>query len=514
MKQQEIGTSPLAPEDVRLCSVIHDGNVQHDCPGDFILPDYMPEIRKIVSVTPHISPTGRFIGEGRGEGSCTVEFGGDIVYNVSYISDDGSLCGATLTSEYSSNAGLTALPVSAIADTRVESCSCRAVAPRRLAMKTRLRTRVIALGENNISEKVGGSRGPSDDITIERYITTGRTAHIRTGEEKELHASGSFNGAQFDEGKGASPVVLDAALAIRESKASADSVRARGEIVVRGLFRQNPEDGTEGENELFTAEVRIPIAEEINVPGTTDRDECAAWGACSLSSVKADGGPVTFEVIYNLEAISAGNHTANMTADMFSTAMRCDCTYKNVDMWSIARCTSGSVSLSETVSRQGGEAEVLFIVPEVRGEKLERLSDGKAALTGVCTVKMITRNDQGIASEDCDVPFRYVFDIAPDAAGDNMMWRCACSVTDPSARAQDKTMTFKGELNVAVLVMMSDRKNILESATLVPEEPFDKNSSIRVFYPEKTDTVWSIAKKYHVPPRSIDPAGLSKYIVV
>ena len=62
--------------------------------GDFILPDYLPEIRKILQVTTDLVPVGKYVGGGR------AAFSGNCCHTVTYLDGEGKVASAPLTAPY------------------------------------------------------------------------------------------------------------------------------------------------------------------------------------------------------------------------------------------------------------------------------------------------------------------------------------------------------------------------------------------------------------------------------
>ena len=62
--------------------------------GDFTLPDYQPEIRRLLAVIPTALPPAKYVG------NTGAELNGTVDYQVLYVGGDGSLASVPLSSEY------------------------------------------------------------------------------------------------------------------------------------------------------------------------------------------------------------------------------------------------------------------------------------------------------------------------------------------------------------------------------------------------------------------------------
>ena len=114
-------------------------NVWCENAGDFTLPDYMPEIGKMLTCTPRLIPSGKYIGSDR------AEFSGSVVYSLMYTGDDGLPFCTTLSGEYEYSVHLGEAADSArieiYEEPVVESVSVRASGPRKIRVRTRIRAR-------------------------------------------------------------------------------------------------------------------------------------------------------------------------------------------------------------------------------------------------------------------------------------------------------------------------------------------------------------------------------------
>ena len=139
---------------------LYEGVVMSEVAKDYTLPDYQPEVRRVLHVGTQILPPAKYVTGNRAELNGTVE------YTVLYVGMDGELYSAPLSAEYSA-----AIPledtgrfdfgegVCLLTDTVCETVNTRLTSPRRLSIKSRLRSKVGAYGQRRLEEDIsGGSR--------------------------------------------------------------------------------------------------------------------------------------------------------------------------------------------------------------------------------------------------------------------------------------------------------------------------------------------------------------------
>ena len=112
--------------------------------GDFTLPDYLPEIRRILRAEAACVPGGEYFKDGRGE------YAGAVAFTLIYQDGEGTVTAVPLDSDYGfaiEDAG-EGRPLSR--EDRVEAVSCRPKAPRRVTLKARLSCRVTLTLEEEL----------------------------------------------------------------------------------------------------------------------------------------------------------------------------------------------------------------------------------------------------------------------------------------------------------------------------------------------------------------------------
>ena len=128
-------------EAVVLTSPYIDMSFGHEGGGDFSLPDYLPEIQRLISVNATVLPEGKFLSGN------VLELGGTLAYSVLYAGEGGEVSCASFAAEYSAD---TALPAAVensgdiFTDCEIESTASRVTGPRSISIKSRLKSRIMS----------------------------------------------------------------------------------------------------------------------------------------------------------------------------------------------------------------------------------------------------------------------------------------------------------------------------------------------------------------------------------
>ena len=131
----------------RVQTLLCDKQEINEVSAEVSLPDYQPEIKRLVRVSATVSPPAHYVG------AANTELSGSVDFCILYTGNDGSLYSTSHTSEYRIAIPVD-LPSDAVlgeglvcdADILPEPCNARVLAPRKLSIKCRLRARMRLFG--------------------------------------------------------------------------------------------------------------------------------------------------------------------------------------------------------------------------------------------------------------------------------------------------------------------------------------------------------------------------------
>jgi hypothetical protein len=232
----DVNNNSVVQGKVNITSLGQDSIITTEVNEEFSLPDYVPEVRKVLCVRAKVLPEGKFMSD---SGSNTnLEFDGIVTYNVIYTDDEGRLCSTPLQSNYEAQSVISASPSYVMIDTYADSTVCRVLAPRKLTIKSKLKSKLLPFYENVIEENIS-SLSPSDRIYLEK-----RTKNLHTLSKKAVYMQNIRMSDKFDyNGKNElTPIMCDATMTLSDCKAQNGSISARGEVKVNCLCFDGEKD--------------------------------------------------------------------------------------------------------------------------------------------------------------------------------------------------------------------------------------------------------------------------------
>jgi len=470
--------------------------VSHEAEKEYTLPDYMPAIRRVVSVEATALPESRFVS------GPVLEFGGTVSYSVLYIGEDGTLFCAPLSDTYSGSCalgegeGIDAAGMGV--DTAVDSVSCRVSGPRRLTLRAKMKTKLCALSAREIGERItdeaGATLAPSE-YPLERRTVDVQDVCVSRGEltasaEGNLHPSG-----------GGKVIHCTGAVRVEEARAENGAVCLRGDVTLHLLWLS-------GEGRIVPLSDRAGFSQTVYVSDAREGDCARGWGRAAAISVEEEEGGVRWEIEYDLEAESIRPCVRSCTADAYSTEHECRLQETEYDTVSLLRCGVGGLSISgeSTLSAAPGEGTyILNAQAQAVPESVER-QGRKLTLHGNAAVSVRLAGEGDVVCEEMRIPFRYecTSDNVPEGEDGELLWRCDVQVCDVRARMDGDRLMAEAELCISMAVLNRGKIRAVETVVLDTSAPIrPAQDVIRIVYPDAGERIWNVAKKYRVRARDI-----------
>lgn len=475
---------------VRIQSPICDRQSALELSSDFSLPDYQPEIKRLLRVRATPQTPERYVGAGN------ADFTGTVCYHVLYAGNDGELYSTNETGEYHFS-----LPVEMTSDFEWNegiTCDCelipehtvgRVIGPRKFSLKCRLRTRVRMWGTRFLEESVSGA----EKKTIQRLRGHCDAAEIYVGMGEPLQLADEI----LCDSKGGDLRVISAQgqVFVSETVAGSGIVCCRGEVSLKLLVQ------TEGSKSApQTMWRRIPFVQDVPTDGAAVNCDSCATGICSEIQVTVEENRVLCEVSVCLQTQAQHNRHIAFTRDIYSTESECETKYSTVSVARALKCTCGNVSVNVTKPLEEAGIRAGLNVVDIHafpGAPSAELEGGKYVVSGNCRCQAILFDGEEYSAQEFEVPYRYECDGGADEVKD---WRVSVDVISCRARADAERIGVDMELAVVLATRGETEIRMLREAHF-GEELSRHGSVYTICYPTAKDTLWSVAKRYH---RSID----------
>ena len=280
-----------------------------------------------------------------------------------------------------------------------------------------------------------------------------------------------------------------------EVKESAEGLSVCGEVRGTVLYLNDAD-------EVAELTVSLPFCE---VGGEAIADYAAiVKSARVILTDDGEGNAVEVEVTLNL--------TETIYEEVPRTALLASCgekcrveeSYETLCKTSFLKRRGYSESLSGTVELDESGAEISFVRPGCHAVAEVTVGDGEVKVEGVAAFRVVYRLGEDYRSKQGELPFVYVLPFAEAKTGQTAEVTVKIADAVGSVRGADAAVTAKTFLDVRLY----DKKCVryladAKEGDLIPES----EAGISVYFAEKGEDVWAIAKNMGVLPSALIKAN-------
>lgn len=490
----------LTRDTVRFDEPVFESAADHPIESDVILPDYCPDIARILKTEANASIQSKAVESGR------LTVSGKFIMRVIYIPENSSAIRCFAHEEPYTH--IFDLPgdgdgVHVKANVKVPYANLRPIGPRRVQIKAAAGISVKAWApceENFVS---GG-----DPNACEMLVKGTRASSLVGAADKEFKLSDELE-IGYGKPEIASIIKADAVAIMQDYKVISNKVIAKGELLLHTVYSCDAGENTGSKLEVM--DHSIPISQIIDLDGVDE--DCACEINFKPSDVKvegvadADGENRVFAVEMNLSASVRAYRMKdfNVVADAFSPAYESNVKMRPMNLESIAdnikanEMVRGSVDITgqDIASVTDSSAE-----PEITGVQFE----GKnLVITGNMKVSILAVDSQGgPAGLDRQLPFRITQEVKN--AADNMRSEPEITVmsTAYSMLGQER-IDMRIECMVEAMVFGISTVNAVADMEIDESKPKDcsQRKALVLYYADEGERVWDIAKRYNTSMEAI-----------
>ena len=481
----------------RMQAPVCDRQTVTELSSDVVLPDYQPEIKRLLRVCATVTPADKYVGSG------SVEISGTVDYHIWYCGNDGALYCATQGEEYHVTVPMEVGQEFEVGngllcdvDVVADMAAGRVLAPRKLSLKCRLRSRVRVFGTYVIEESVKCKDGEKPSaLSLQRLHQSVKSARVCVGKSEPIHLGEEI---LLESGMG-DLRVIDAVgkVFVTDAEAGSGNVSCRGEVCLKLLCSR------EGEQDVITLLRRVPFSSAVEVEGAEVNCECCADGVCTEARVTVEENRLTCDMTVYLLARAQRNDSVTLTRDLYAINTECHVAERELTVPVAIKCFNGNFSLNETLTLEDAGIKAGQRVLDISGTPtVTSLENEKGRLywNGKCRYQVTLQGEDEMGLREFEIPFRYEAE-----AGTQMLpvdHDTRVELISCRARMDGERIAVDAELSVASAVRGEEKVRVASEVAL--GAPVSRSASAyTVCYPAKEDTLWSVAKRYCRPVEQI-----------
>ena len=455
---------------------------------DYSLPDYQPEIKRLMKISANVLPPKTDFGMN------DAIFSGNIDYYVLYLGVDNQMYCAPISDEYSINMPLDGNRMGDYLDGLVEiipeGISGRVTAPRKISIRSRLGVKADVF--SNIYANQTFSDSMSDD-SIKKLTGRVMSADIERVISDNVSVSDEII---LDSRDGDVRVICaDGKVMLSEIKGINNEISLRGDAYVKILASR------EQIAQTYTVYRKLPISASVPIRGADIGASVSAHGYVNELSVIVEEGRILLDIGVIFDCSVMKNMPVEYTKDMYSTACRTRCEYKNHNVVRDGGVTSVNFTSSEarTLDELGIDAGSKII--DVSGVPLVdsvSADGGKMKISGRMKYTVVLENDGEYNAREIEMPYTFSTDCKHEC-GNNFV---SAEAVSTRGKIDGERISLDSEISLICKSYLCEGISTLEAMHF--GEGVDAiNNQFVVIFPSREDSVWSIAKKNFVSPEKI-----------
>ena len=483
----------LDKEPVYLTETVCDGQVEQGVEFDYVLPDYYPDIFKILrcTLTPGIVSYSV---------SGTQLFLDGVVYiKVLYLSENSSEVNCVEQRfTYSKTIELAKAPEKPVVTLfqKADYCNCRAVSGRRIDVRGAVSCKVRVTGCTE-SAILTGAEGMGVQVKSDEINYCG----CRLYADRQYVAREDI---ETGAGGGISAILSVSCVAsVTDTKIIADKVVIKSEAKLKALYLTKAGEGTETE----AMEAVVPLSQIIDVDGITDQHTCFASMNvldCDLEIKQGDDGESRLlgcEITVDCKVNAYKEVAVSPVSDVYSTDYECNFTKNTVKLEHSPSYVMNQYGIKSVLEYQDGMlSEVYDCKCDLTGCTFRASEEsGKLIMGGQMNIWLFGKDSDGrpLFTEKSEA-----FEIETDTEAEIGAYSAdvTAGVNNVSySITGDHTADVQIQLSVQGLVYKLSTVCAVSEITVAEEKPLKKDSdyALKLYYAEKGEKIWDIAKRYN-----------------
>lgn len=483
-------------EAVTINEVVYDGCVQQPISCDLMLPDYCPDILRVLrcDIDPKVM-SKQVIGE-------KLVIDGTANVKLLYIDDARCLRSHEHKIPFTTTIELKTAPETATVEAHVTTdyVNCRPVSQRRLDIKGSLSVCAVVTAPRT-EQVITEANGMSVELKRKIVKHSRPIANVsRTFTVKE----------ELDVGYGKDSVGAivraDGACVVTDSKVIANKVILKAELNGHILYTSDNKA-----NNANIMEFTLPISQIVDVEGVDENSQCRLMlnvnGITPEVRANNEGEARVIALAVELccNAVAYKNNEVPVVTDMYSTKYESTYTAKPVLFERLNAVMENEHTIKNTYEMPNNEIENVLDVWSDVVIKNAKVENNELVVSG--TIRTCMLAEQGDGETACvertgDLEYR----ARVDNPGENISVNCDALVKDTqySVIGKDK-IEVRSTLFFNVGIFSVGRENVLTEIAVneKSEKKTEDNAALIIYFAEENESVWDIAKRYNTSAKMI-----------
>ena len=469
----------VSQQEMAVAESLLDGFDERPVDGDFVLPDYLPDIAAVL--TCRLEPI--VLGSLWNGDRLTVD--GTVWVRVLYLDESRARpctyeVSQPFTSVFTASSRLPQIAVNLSAEP--EYVNGRAVSPRRLDVHGAFRVRAKAVGKGRLSV-VGEVESPEVFVRRRRVMTA-----VPSGYAQKVFTVTETMAS--DDGE--TMLRTEAVPVVTEYKVLPGKVIVKGDPRLKNLLMTG--DGADTEVRTYT----IPFSQMMDVEGLTDDDTVDVDVRCLSHDVRSETDPTgagALQTATKLLLTAQGWREENGDAivDAYAATAPVRLETRTLNESKLTALTREAVTIRQSVESPEDVHRVLDVWSDAELLSASDTED-QHTLEGRLHAHLLAADADGqIAYYERTADFSYAFPKQGNAESDDLR-----VIQTEYTFSPDHTLELTALLSVRRACREESPVSVVTGMTLDEEAAFpEEKASVKVIFAEAGESLWEIAKRCH-----------------
>lgn len=480
----------ITKESIALRETLFDNCQEQAIDLDFNLPDYCPDVQKILKCQVHPKVTSRNISSDR------LDVDGTTTIRLLYIDAIRSCvrcCEQSIPFSGSFNLGSSPQNAVIFTNTKIEYVNCRAISPRRLDIHGAFSLCAKVISREN-HEVVSGT----EESDIEEKIRSIPVDNI-IGMEQEPFSVEEV----LDLNPGKPPVEsivrTDISVCVSDYKVVSDKFIVKGDASVKILYISDLDQGN-----LETMEYSIPLSQVLDIEGISEDCTCDVKLELLNSNIKSqtDGSGedtlIAVEMKLVTTVIAYKEKNVNLLVDAYSKTFDTDLDFSQISIPKFIKCINENYIDKSTLEFENHNiAHIIDLWNDVKSISA-KVENENLVFSGKYNVCILARDhDENAFYIERMVDFTHSvpwnekqtnIDFIPEF--------CILSMSYRIAGADD--LELRVEMKISSPFYSKETHKFINEIYVNEEKPRKKDSeaALTIYYADQGEDLWNIAREY------------------
>ncbi len=474
-----------------ISETVFDGQAEQGVELDYVLPDYYPEIFRILScrLDPRIMSYSLL-------NDSKLMIDGNVDIRVLYLAEGSSAVHCIEQRyTYSKTVDIGKGAVSGDGDicvklaSRADYCNCRAISGRRIDVRGAVSTKVRITSDREAGLPV-----------IPKALQVRSMEHTCCGSMVSAEKQFTVR-EEIETGASGIGCILRTATMpeVTDVRIIGNKAVIKGQVTVSAAYGIYKE-GEQGCTDIERMTADIPVSQIIELDGIDDEHSCSAEIDvlnCELSC-NSDSGIVSCNMLAVCRIHCCKENTVSIPVDVFSTQYETEHSLKQIRAVRSCSKINRPFTLRSALSCEGGEIEAVYDCSAEAYNVSCSVVENGVKLSGLLCYQALCRTSDGVPCQlEKQESFEQIISIEA-ADSDSMADISVCCVdTDHNIRSDgtvDIIVSAKADGSVTSLDNISIADNIIVHEDRPRQH--DNVYALRICYADGKENCWDIAKRY------------------